>query len=156
MGNQFIMPAKVIYGENALENAKPALKAMGKKALIVTDSFMVRLGNVKKLEAILDDLGIKYFVFDGVNSEPTDVIINSGLDAYNKEKCDFLIAVGGGSHIDAMKAIGAVKSNGGSINDYMGKIITKPTPPMAAIPPTSGTGSEATQFTIITNTEKKI
>ena len=156
MGNQFIMPAKVIYGENALENAKPVLKAMGKKALIVTDSFMVRLGNVKKLEAILDDLGIKYFVFDGVNSEPTDIIINSGLDAYNKEKCDFLIAVGGGSPIDAMKAIGAVKSNGGSINDYMGKIITKPTPPMAAIPTTSGTGSEATQFTIITNTEKNI
>lgn len=156
MGNQFIMPAKVIYGENALENAKPVLKAMGKKALIVTDSFMVRLGNVKKLEAILDDLGIKYFVFDGVNSEPTDIIINSGLDAYNKEKCDFLIAVGGGSPIDAMKAIGAVKSNGGSINDYMGKIITKPAPPMAAIPTTSGTGSEATQFTIITNTEKNI
>ena len=55
-----------------------------------------------------------------------------------------------------MKAIAAVSTSGGSIDDYMGKVITAPTPPMVAIPTTSGTGSEATQFTIITNTEKDI
>lgn len=156
MGNQFIMPGKIVYGENALNNAKPLLKNFGKKALIVTDGFMVRLGNVKLVENILDELEIEYVVFDGVNSEPTDIIINTGLALYKDTKCDFLIAVGGGSPIDAMKAIGAVVSNGGSINDYLGKEITIPTPPMAAIPTTSGTGSEATQFTIITNTEKDI
>ncbi|MCM1114542.1 MAG: iron-containing alcohol dehydrogenase [Clostridium sp.] len=156
MGNQFIMPGKIVYGENALNNAKPLLKNFGKKALIVTDGFMVRLGNVKLVENILDELEIEYVVFDGVNSEPTDIIINTGLALYKDTECDFLIAVGGGSPIDAMKAIGAVVSNGGSINDYLGKEITIPTPPMAAIPTTSGTGSEATQFTIITNTEKDI
>lgn len=156
MGNQFIMPSKVIYGENALENAKPYFKTFGQKALIVTDNFMVRLGNVKLVTKILDELDIDYIIFDSVNSEPTDKIINAGLENYKSNSCDFLIAVGGGSPIDAMKAIGAVATNGGSINDYLGRVIEIPTPPMVAIPTTSGTGSEATQFTIITNTEQDI
>lgn len=156
MANQFIMPSKVIYGENALNNAKPFLSTFGKKALIVTDQFMVRLGNVRLVTNILDELNIEYVIFDSVNSEPTDKIISAGLNEYKSNCCDFLIAVGGGSPIDAMKAIGVVAISGGSINDYLGKIIDTPTPPMAAIPTTSGTGSEATQFTIITNTEKDI
>lgn len=156
MGNQFIMPGKIVYGEGALENAKELISDLGKKALIVTDEFMVRLGNVKLVTKILDELNIEFCIFDGVNSEPTDIIINNGLSKYNSEGCDFLIAIGGGSPIDAMKAIGAVATNGGNINDYYGKIINKPTPAMVAIPTTSGTGSEATQFTIITNTEKNI
>lgn len=156
MGSQFIMPGKVVYGEGALQNAKGLIKDLGKKAMLVTDEFMVRLGNVKLVTAILDELGIEHCIYDKVNCEPTDIIINNGLNVYKTEGCDFLIAIGGGSPIDAMKAIGAVASNGGNINDYYGKVISKPTPPMVAIPTTSGTGSEATQFTIITNTEKDI
>lgn len=156
MGNQFIMPGKIVYGENALSDAKPLIKEFGKKALIVTDRFMVRFGNVKPVEDILDELEIGHSVFDGVNSEPTDVIIDMGIKQFRDENCDFLIAIGGGSPIDAMKAIGAVATNGGEIDDYYGKIISIPTPPMVAIPTTSGTGSEATQFTIITNTKRDI
>lgn len=106
MGNSFIMPGRIVYGENALENAKPLLAGLGKKALIVTDEFMVKFGNVKYVSDILEELGIEYSVFSGVNSEPTDVIIDAGLKQYADEACDFLIAVGGGSPIDAMKAIG--------------------------------------------------
>lgn len=156
MGNQFIMPGKIVYGENALTDTKPLIADLGKKALIVTDRFMVRSGNVKPVEDILDELSIRYSVFDGVNSEPTDTIIDMGIRIYREESCDFLIALGGGSPIDAMKAIGAVATNGGEIDDYYGKIISVPTPPMVAIPTTSGTGSEATQFTIITNTKRDI
>lgn len=156
MGNQFIMPGKIVYGEGALENAKPLLKDFGKNALIVTDRFMVRFGNVKLVTDILDDLEIRYSIFDGVNSEPTDIIIDMGIEQYRENGCDFLIAIGGGSPIDAMKAIGAVATNGGSIDDYYGKVISIPTPPMVAVPTTSGTGSEATQFTIITNTKRDI
>lgn len=152
MGFQFIMPGKIVYGEGALQNAKPLLNDFGKKALIVTDRFMVRLGNVKLVTNILDELNIEYAVYDNINSEPTNLLIDKGVEIYKQEICDFLIAIGGGSPIDAMKAIGAVITNGGSINDYYGKIISIPTPPMVAVPTTSGTGSEATQFTIITNT----
>lgn len=156
MSNQFIMPKQVFYGENALQDAAPFVSSFGKKALIVTDPVMVKLGNAKRVTDILDKSGTAYVVFDGVTGEPTDKIIEAGLSIWKTESCDFLIAVGGGSPIDAMKAIGAVATSGGSINDYLGKVITIPTPPMVAIPTTSGTGSEATQFTIITNTEKDI
>ena len=156
MSYQFIMPKQVFYGENALSDASEHISAFGKKALIVTDPMMVKLGNAKRVTDILDKSGTQYAIFDGVTGEPTDKIVEAGLKAWNDENCDFLIAVGGGSPIDTMKAIGAVATSGGSINDFLGKVITVPTPPMVAIPTTSGTGSEATQFTIITNTEKDI
>lgn len=156
MGFQFIMPEKIVYGEGALENSKDIIGKLGQKALIVTDSFMVKFGNVKLVTDLLESIDIAYSIYDGVNSEPTDIIIDKGIEQYRNENCDFLIAIGGGSPIDAMKAIGAVATNGGEIDDYYGKIITIPTPPMVAVPTTSGTGSEATQFTIITNTKENI
>ena len=83
-------------------------------------------------------------------------MVKKGLAAYKEQSCDFLIALGGGSAIDAMKAVASLAESGGEISDYMGKEIQVKTPPMAAIPTTAGTGSEATQFTIITDTEKDI
>ena len=156
MGNQFIMPGRVFYGENALANASDVIASLGKKALVVTDPMMMKLGTAKMVTDILDEKGIHYSIYSNITGEPTDKMIEAGLDVYNDQGCDFLIAVGGGSPIDSMKAIAAVSTSGGSIDDYLGKVITVPTPPMVAIPTTSGTGSEATQFTIITNTEKDI
>ena len=156
MGNQFIMPGRVFYGENALANASDVIASLGKKALVVTDPMMMKLGTAKMVTDVLDEKGIHYAIYSNITGEPTDKMIEAGLDVYNDQDCDFLIAVGGGSPIDSMKAIAAVSTSGGSIDDYLGKVITVPTPPMVAIPTTSGTGSEATQFTIITNTEKDI
>lgn len=156
MGNQFIMPKQVFYGENALDDASDVIASLGKKALVVTDPMIIKLGTAKLVIDALDKKGVMYSIFSDITGEPTDKMIEAGLEAYQKEACDFLIAVGGGSPIDSMKAIAAVATSGGSINDYLGKVITQPTPPMVAIPTTSGTGSEATQFTIITNTQKNI
>lgn len=156
MGNQFIMPKRVYYGENALTNAKDTLAAFGKKALVVTDPMMVKLGNVKLVTDILDKNGQEYAVYSDVTGEPTDKMVDAGLQIYKSEGCDFLIGIGGGSPIDTMKAVAVVAAGEGSIDDYMGKRIRVRTPRMVAIPTTSGTGSEATQFTIITNTEKDI
>ncbi len=156
MGNQFIMPRQVFYGEGALTDAASSICSLGKKALVVTDPIMVKLGNAAAVCNVLEQGEVEYTVFDGITGEPTDKMIDSGLAVYKAEGCDFLVAVGGGSPIDAMKAIGVLATSGGSINDYLGKVITTPVPPMVAVPTTSGTGSEATQFTIITNTEKDI
>ena len=79
-----------------------------------------------------------------------------GTSAYREHGCDFLIGIGGGSPLDAMKAIAVLAACGGSITDYMGKEISGKLPPMAAIPTTAGTGSEATQFTVITDSEQGI
>lgn len=156
MSFQFIMPKQIFYGEGALEQAAPVIAGCGSKALIVTDTVMVKLQNVKCVTDMLEKSGVGYAVFDGVTGEPTDKMVEAGRVVWERENCDFLIAVGGGSPIDTMKAIGVVAVKGGSINDWYGKEITGVLPPMAAVPTTSGTGSEATQFTIITNTEADI
>lgn len=156
MSYGFIMPKQIFYGKGALEQAAPAVAVCGAKALIVTDPVMVKLGNVKTVTEMLEKAGVGYAVFDGVTGEPTDKMVEAGRQAWEKEKCDFLIAVGGGSPIDTMKAIGVTAVKGGSINDWYGREITGELPGMIAVPTTSGTGSEATQFTIITNTEADI
>lgn len=156
MAREFIIPGQIISGEGALTMAETVLAGLGKKALIVTDKVMIQLGNVAHVEEALKNQGVAYAIYSEITGEPTDKMIEAGLAMYQSENCDFLVALGGGSPIDSMKAIGALVTNGGNISDYMGKIISVPTPPMVAIPTTAGTGSEATQFTIITDTQKDI
>ena len=83
-------------------------------------------------------------------------MIDAGVRAYQEAGCDFIAAVGGGSPLDSAKAIGAMSVLGGRIPDYLGKEISGNFPPMVLIPTTAGTGSEATKFTIITDTEKDV
>lgn len=156
MSSSFIMPKQIISGAGALKQAEGSMAGLGKKALVVTDEVMIRLGNLAHVEEALKSCGIQYAVYSGISGEPTDVMIAEGLEIYKREGCDFLVALGGGSPIDSMKAIGALVGNGGVITDYLGKVIEKETPPMVAVPTTAGTGSEATQFTIITDTGRDI
>jgi alcohol dehydrogenase class IV len=156
LSNLFLMPRYVFTGQGALDKASEDIKLLGKKALIVTDDVMIKLDSISNITNLLDKLEVNYSIYHDVNGEPTDVMVNNGIKQYKDNNCDFLIALGGGSPIDTMKAIGAMITNSGEINDYLGKIIEKETPPLVAIPTTAGTGSEATQFTIITDTEKNI
>lgn len=156
MAREFIVPGKIISGSGALEAAESALSSFGKKALIVTDKVMIDLGNCAKVETALKNEGVDYVIYSDITGEPTDVMIDGGVKVYKENGCDFIVALGGGSPIDSMKAIASLIENGGSISDYMGKVIDVPVPPMVAIPTTAGTGSEATQFTIITDTKKDI
>lgn len=156
MAREFIVPGQMISGSGALDMAQDTLGTLGKKAMIVTDKVMIDLGNCAKVENALKSQGVEYTIYSDIAGEPTDVMIEKGLAQYKAEGCDFLVALGGGSPIDSMKAIGSLVKNGGSISDYMGKVIDVEMPPMVAIPTTAGTGSEATQFTIITDTKKDI
>ena len=156
MAKEFIVPGQMITGAVALDLAETTLGRFGTKAMIVTDQVMVDLGNCGKVESALRRQGIPYTVYPDITGEPTDNMIGNGLKKYVDEGCDFLIALGGGSPIDSMKAIGSLVEKGGNIADYMGKVIDVKMPPMIAVPTTAGTGSEATQFTIITDTEKNI
>lgn len=156
MAREFIAPGNIFTGIGALDMAEEKLRALGNKALIVTDNVMVELGNVAKVETALKNQKIDYIIYSEINGEPTDTMINKGLHIYLDEQCDFIIALGGGSPIDSMKVIGALAANGGEISDYMGKVITGDIPTLVAIPTTAGTGSEATQFTIITDTENDV
>ena len=120
MAREFIMPRRIITGAGALEAAAPELGRMGKKALIVTGKVMVKIGNCAKVEAVLKIQGVDCSVSSEIIGDPTDVMIENGLKQYKADGCDFLVAIGGGSPIDSMKAIGALVENGGSICDFYG------------------------------------
>lgn len=156
MSREFMIPREIFTGEGALEAAGKRLGQLGRKALIVTDQMMLGLGNVEKLEMVLESQNIASVIYPDINGEPTDLMIRNGLAIYQKKHCDFLVAIGGGSPIDSMKAIAALVSGGSEISSYMGRDINGNLPPMVAIPTTAGTGSEATQFTIITDTQNDV
>ena len=156
MAYSFLAPREIISGSGALENAAKKFSSFGKKALIVTDSKMVKLGNAAVLEDACRKNNIDYVIYDGINSEPNNLMIMDGLKAYKDNGCDFLIALGGGSPIDSAKAIGMMSVSDCPIASYMGKLIDVKMPGLVAIPTTAGTGSEVTKFTIINDTSTKV
>lgn len=78
MSHEFVMPGKVITGKGALQDAKKEFQTAGKKALIVSGKVMERVGNVKKITEILDELHIQYAIYTEITGEPTDVMIKGG------------------------------------------------------------------------------
>lgn len=154
--SHFVIPNHTVVGTNVLGEAAPLLKKMGNKAFIVTGRHVAVSDMMKQLTALLDENGIGCVIFDGITGEPTDTMIEKGVEMLKSSGCDFIIGIGGGSPLDSAKAIAAMAVNEGSIADYNGKEITGEILPLAAIPTTAGTGSEATKFTVITDSEKGI
>lgn len=154
--SHFVIPNHTVVGTNVLGEAAPLLKKMGNKAFIVTGRHVAVSDMMKQLTALLDENGIDCVIFDGITGEPTDTMIENGVEMLKSSGCDFIIGIGGGSPLDSAKAIAAMAVNEGSIADYNGKEIMGEILPLAAIPTTAGTGSEATKFTVITDSEKGI
>lgn len=154
--SHFVIPNHTVVGTNVLGEVAPLLKEMGNKAFIVTGKHVAVSDMMKQLTALLDENGIDCVIFDGITGEPTDTMIENGVEMLKSSGCDFIIGIGGGSPLDSAKAIAAMAVNEGSIADYNGKEITGEILPLAAIPTTAGTGSEATKFTVITDSEKGI
>lgn len=154
--SHFVLPKHIITGNGVLEEAAPILQKFGSRAFIVTGKHIAVSDMMKKLTDLLDRLNIGYVIFDGITGEPDDIMINNGLDVLKDSKCDFIIGIGGGSPLDAAKAIAALQVNGGKISDFLGKEISGDIMPLVAIPTTAGTGSEATKMTVITDSEKGI
>lgn len=156
MACKFILPGQTLIGANALAESEAVVKTLGTKAFIVTGKIVTKTGMVKTLTDYLDGWNIKYEVFNDIVGEPTDKMIDAGVQLFKDTKCDFLIGIGGGSPLDSVKAIAAMAVLEGKLSDYMGKEIAGDLPPMVLIPTTAGTGSEATKFTIITDEEKQV
>jgi alcohol dehydrogenase class IV len=129
---------------------------MGKRVLIISGNVTSKQDCFQKLKAIFEAAGTAVSEFTDVCGEPTDITVNAALKAYEDNGCDCLAAIGGGSALDTMKAVAVLAACGGSISDYMGRQITAELPPMAAVPTTAGTGSEATRFTVITDSKTDV
>lgn len=156
MAYQFKLPGRTVIGENALDLCESTIKGFGTKAFIVTGKVVTKSGLLKVLTDKLDTWGIAWTVFNDITGEPTDLMITAGVTNYHESGCDFIAAIGGGSPLDSAKAIAAMTVLPGSIPDYLGKEICGSFPPLVLIPTTAGTGSEATKFTIITDSARDV
>lgn len=158
MATQFFMPVHNILGEGALAQAMDAIAGLGlKKALIVTDPGLSKLGMVDEIGKLLKEKGIDYAVFDEVQPNPTVGNVNGGLAKLKAEAADCVISLGGGSSHDCAKGVAIVAANGGKIEDYEGLDKSeKPQLPLVAINTTAGTASEMTRFTIITDETRHV
>jgi len=155
---ELLVPSRVIYGRNTFREVGRQAKALGSKALIVSDPVMENIGLVARCEQYLQEEGMSFAKYTGVDKEPTDVHVKEALDACRSEQCDVIVAVGGGSSIDAAKAVSVMMTNEGTISDYVGnvKMFAKKPVPLIAIPTTAGTGSEVTKVTVIIDTKTDV
>jgi alcohol dehydrogenase class IV len=154
----FLIPPVLITGSGSSEKVGEESKKLGgQKALIITDQVMVKLGVMEGTKKALEQSKVPFVIYDAVATEPTVDYVREGLKMFKDSGCDFLVAVGGGSPIDTAKAIAIMATNPGSIEEYkgLGKV-PKQGAPLIAIPTTAGTGSEVTQFTIITDTKTSV
>lgn len=151
-------PRTIVYGKDAFEEVGVYAKKLGTKALIVSDPIMDGLGFVNQCKSFLTAKGLEAVSYLGVTTEPVDTYVAEGLAILQSEQCNLIISVGGGSCIDTAKAIAVVATNGGYIGDYMklAKIAEQSPIPHIAVPTTAGTGSEATDATVITNTTNDV
>jgi len=148
------------FGANKIIQIGDILKAMkAQKVLVVTDKGIVKTGIIERVEAPLKSVKISYTIFDEVEPNPLDHIVEKGAKTAKDIKADAIVGLGGGSSIDSAKAISLLTTNPGSIRDYQIKepedflkIKIHPVP-LIAVPTTSGTGTEGNFWSIITNTE---
>jgi alcohol dehydrogenase class IV len=125
-----------------------------RKVLVVTDKPLVELGIVAQAIAGLEEAGVAAVVYDGVLPDPTYEIVAEGKALYEREDCDAILAVGGGSSIDAAKVIGVALSHPEPPQEYVGwGLVKEELPPLYAVPTTSGTGSEATMGAVISDND---
>jgi 1,3-propanediol dehydrogenase len=155
---QLLLPGKIFYGQGCFSEVGPQAAALGKKVLIVSDPIMEKIGNVSRCESYLQQQSLPYAKYTGIDSEPTDVHLNEALSICQKEQCDVIVALGGGSAIDTAKAVAVMMTNDGYIGDYMGgkRLFAQKPLPLIAIPTTAGTGSEVTKVTVITDTKNDV
>lgn len=149
----FQIPSRVICGEGCVEQIGAEARRLGSaKALVVTGPNIVSAGLLDEITNSLKAAGVSYTVFDRVEPDPSVDTVNTGTAVIAEEGVDLLVAVGGGSNIDAAKGMSIMATNPGSITDYEGAERFPQQPlPILAVPTTAGTGSEITFFAVITD-----
>lgn len=151
----FYLPTRIIFGENALKDAAAHL-ALGKRALIVSGrSSAVKSGVMSELIPLLNELNIEHKIFAQIVENPLTSQVIIGKEVFLEAGCDFIIAIGGGSPLDAAKAIAIAAANDLSEDELYQLDLHEKSFPIVAIPTTHGTGSEVTQYSVLTHSKTK-
>lgn len=146
-----LVPVKIVCGENSIIRGAELLKPLGKKALIVTGKSSYKNDALNDVAAALKKNNQSFAVFDAVTPNPTIFCVRSAIDVLKRENADFIIAIGGGSPMDAAKAIATLAVQDRSDEDIFKGGYKDEALPMAHVPTTAGTGSEVTPYSILTN-----
>jgi len=155
---QIFLPTKVFFGKEYLSKIKEIKNFLGKRAFIVTGQKSTKVsGSLSNLINYLKEIDVNFVLFDKVIPNPDTKIVIEGGEKYIENDCTSIIAIGGGSSIDAAKAIGVYAVNREIVPFLTGeKVLKNKIPTLVAIPTTSGTGSEVTKFAVITYENKKL
>lgn len=158
MTNTFNAPATILVGPGASKNlCQQVQKIGGSRVLIVTDPYIQSTGLIARMKQLLEAAGIVTAVYAQVQPDPTVQNVRTGLQQLLEVDANVVVGVGGGSSIDAAKAIAIAKTNPEPFSQYMGyHKIPHAGVPLIAIPTTAGTGSEVTKVTVITDTEQAV
>ncbi|MDQ1317429.1 MAG: Iron-containing alcohol dehydrogenase [Candidatus Poribacteria bacterium] len=154
--SKFYIPTKIVKGIGALEHVGTEAKTLkASKALIVTGKNLAKIGYANNIHGLLKSAGIETEIFDEVMPDPTVKLVEKGTEIVKNGNFDVIIGLGGGSNIDAAKAMSVMANNPGSITDYEGSDKFQNSPmPIIAIPTTAGTGSEVSYSSVITDTDR--
>ena len=151
---EFATATRIIFGAGTIREAAPAAREFGQRALLVTGA---SAGRHQTLADLLEREGVSCIRFP-IRGEPEIARVQEGIELARADGCDLVIAVGGGSAIDAGKAVAALLANEGAVSDYLevigaGRPLLQPAAPFLAIPSTAGTGSEVTRNAVLASRE---
>jgi len=154
---KFVAP-EFVFGEGASLLAPQYTANLGsRRPMLVTDQGLIDAGWAGALEADLKSSGLDCVVFSDVTPNPKDPEVMRGAEIFREQRCDALVALGGGSVLDCAKGIGLVMACGGHILQYEGvDTIRCALPPLVCIPTTSGSSADVSQFAIISDTTRKV
>ncbi len=159
---EFSVPTRIVVGAGCLEEISKAAPVLGKKGMLIAAKGSMRnTGILDRVVRLVTEAGVQLIVDDQAEPNPTTHYVDKMTAAAVREKCEFVIGLGGGSSIDAAKAIAFVAANGGKMEDYhpggtRGEMTrVKDALPIIAVTTTAGTGSEATKFAVITNPDTR-
>jgi alcohol dehydrogenase class IV len=153
---QYSNPGRLIFGPGASAELKKEI-SIKDKPLIVTDEGIARAGILKTVRDLLVEAGVDHEIFDRVKADPPIGVVEEAAVLYREKDCKAIIGLGGGSSMDAAKAVAVVGTHGGTLKEYLtGKPVEGMLPPLYAIPTTAGTGSEVTETVVISDVENKV
>jgi 1,3-propanediol dehydrogenase len=156
---EFKCPTRVVFGVNVVKDLGDMVRSLNKESVfLVTDKGLSKSGILDRVTELLKTAGIQYEIFDKVEQNPTVKTVNQGAKLFQKKKNRALLALGGGSPIDAAKAIGVKATHDGNITEYTrhgGNVVQNITPPLIAVPTTAGTGSEVTWVSVLVDSDIK-
>ncbi len=147
------LPRVMRIGGGAVDDIGEVVAGLGlSRPLVVTDRFLVGTGAVDRMVSRLEAAGLAAAVFADTVPDPTTDSLVAGLEAVTAHEADCVIGFGGGSPMDTAKALGLLAVNGGKMSDYKApRVNDGPALPVVAVPTTAGSGSEATQFAVISD-----